>query len=600
MKPQKPIRSLLHKLVGIAALASICLVSPPARALMILSPPSFTSTTNAPLAGRLLVTTDVRSRVSVSVNDGTSTWTRDFLNYTNDHSEILAGFKPGRSNQITVTVRDSHQNAVTAPQPVVFNTDPLPSDYPKIVLFTNQPALMEPGYTLFRVVNNNTRQAYLTIVDNAAQVVWYSSTIPSTLEVKQMDNGDLFLPQAYSFLEANLMGEQVQSWPVVPAWGINSHDGTITDHGTILYISDYTRTVTNFPTSATNPNAPTAATAVLINRIVELSMTNSVMLTNWTLIDMLQPTRIDYLTFTIHNTDLGWDCEHANAVIQDPRDDSVIVSIRHQDAVIKFSRTTGQLKWILGPHENWASEFQPYLLTPVGTNFQWNYAQHSPTITAQGTIILYDDGNFRASPFAPGAADATNYSRAVEYSINEQTMEVTQVWDFGRTNGLQMYTDRLGSADVLPQTGNVLVHFGNVDYVNGLHPSPYSTKATLARIQEVTRTADPQVVFDMALFDYTNTSASYMGTYAYRSHRIPDLYGHLPQPVTDLEVQIAGGEPVLQFSGDQTRSYSVEASTDLGQWESLGLAVFNGDGNFSFTDSESSGFPERYYRVVTN
>src|SRR5262249_39332709 len=157
-------------------------------------------------------------------------------------------------------------------------------------------------------------------------------------------------------------------------------------------------------------------------QIVELSATNSALLNTWSLIDMLDPTRIDYLTFLIPFW--GVDAEHANAITEDPRDNSLIVSLRNQDAVVKFSRTTGQLKWILGPHQNWGPEWQPYLLNPVGPSFQWQYGQHAPVITPQGTLLLYDNGNLRAEPFDATVADADNYSRAVEYSIDETNMQV--------------------------------------------------------------------------------------------------------------------------------------------------------------------------------
>jgi hypothetical protein len=107
-------------------------------------------------------------------------------------------------------------------------------------------------------------------------------------------------------------------------------------------------------------------------------------------------------------------------------------------------------------------------------------------------------------------------------------------------------------------------------------------------------------VFDLAAFDYSNTNPMYRGTFAYRSHRIPDLYSHLPQPVTDLAVQFTNGNPTLQFSGDQTRSYSIQASSDLAQWTDIGTASFTGSGSFSFTDPASIEVPVRFYRVVTN
>ena len=164
--------------------------------------------------------------------------------------------------------------------------------------------------------------------------------------------------------------------------------------------------------------------------MVEISATNAAVLNTWSPINELDPRRISYLIVT---TPAGHGTPSTrNAVIEDPSDDSLIVSMRMQNAVIKFSRATGQLRWILGPPANWGPAWQPYLLTPVGDPFVWQYAQHAPILTPQGTLILFDNGNYRASPFDPTVPDSNNYSRAVEYSINEQTMEVSQVWDYGQ------------------------------------------------------------------------------------------------------------------------------------------------------------------------
>src|SRR5260370_27630919 len=136
MKVASP-RSLVCRLILISAFASIWLVSIQALALTITSPPTLSKATNAPLAGNLQLATDVPSRVSVSVNDGTTIWTHDFLGYGANHSLILLGFKPNQTNEVTVTARDQYQNAVTADQPVIFVTDPVPSHFPKLVLWTD-------------------------------------------------------------------------------------------------------------------------------------------------------------------------------------------------------------------------------------------------------------------------------------------------------------------------------------------------------------------------------------------------------------------------------------------------------------------------------
>jgi hypothetical protein len=397
--------------------------------------------------------------------------------------------------------------------------------------------------------------------------------------------------------EVNMLGQTVRTWVVPTAWRVNNHDGVPTDHGTILYMSDASRVVTNFPSSATDPHAPAITTNVLWQPIIEISYTNAALLNTWFPIDMLDPRRISYLTFTFHNA-MGWDWSHVNAVIEDPRDDSLIISMRHQNAVIKFARATGQIKWILGPHENWGPAFQPYLLTPVGTPFAWNYAQHAPQITPQGTLLLFDNGNYRASPFTAWVQDTNNYSRAVEYSINEDTMEVSQVWEY--TNpGETLFAWSVGKAEFLSQRENVLITFGNVTYVNGQYPSRYSTNAAMARIKEVTHDPVPEVVFDLALFDYSNTNKNYSGCFVYRSARIPDLYSVQPQAVADLAVTMIDGQPHLEFSGNDARTYVMEASTNLVDWDVIGVAEPSGTGEYDFQDGQANDFPARFYRVVT-
>src|SRR5580658_377175 len=90
------------------------------QALTVLSGPTFNPATNAPLAGVLALTTDAGSQVSVSVSDGTETWERDFFDYGTNHSLTVLGFKPGRTNQITVTVRDEYRNSLTVAKPLSF------------------------------------------------------------------------------------------------------------------------------------------------------------------------------------------------------------------------------------------------------------------------------------------------------------------------------------------------------------------------------------------------------------------------------------------------------------------------------------------------
>ena len=591
-------RPLLRNVMVFSLAFAVLGVSFCSRALTITSGPTFAIATNAPLAGVLQLTTDEASRVSVSVSDGQGSWQRNFYDFATTHYVPLLGFKPGRTNEITVTAYDRQRNPVTAAQPLVFITDPVPTNFPIITLLQADPAEMEPGYTLFRVGVHNELYWYVVIVDSAGQVVWYN-VAPTAGDLRRLDNADLFMPWTTNFVEMNLLGQTVNSWVAPTNLPINLHDGVPTDHGTILYLSTSSEMVGNYPTSMTNASAPLATAKILYEKVVEISDTNAALLNVWSPINVLDAERITYL---ISRWDGGWDSEHGNAVVEDPSDDSLIVSMRHQNAVVKISRATGQLRWILGPPANWGPAWQPYLLTPVGAPFVWQYGQHSPILTPQGTLLMFDNGNFRASPFDPPVPDANNYSRAVENSINEQTMEIAQVWDYGRTDVAQrLYADHEGNAEMQPSTGNVLIDFPAVSYVNGGAPSQYGPSATMARITEVTHDAVPQIVFDLEISMYANTNVSYKDCSVYRCHRIPDLYAHPAKPVADLSVNCENGPPQLEFSADDTRTYVVEASTNLVNWEAIGMAMEDEqqNGDFSFEDEQSDEFPARYYRVVT-
>src|SRR6266550_8207400 len=91
----------MRKNSTLAMVASLLLGTISSHAVTILSGPSFTQSTNAPLAGTLQLTTDIDSRVSILVEDGTEIWLRDFYDFGRTHSIPLLGFKPGRTNLLT-------------------------------------------------------------------------------------------------------------------------------------------------------------------------------------------------------------------------------------------------------------------------------------------------------------------------------------------------------------------------------------------------------------------------------------------------------------------------------------------------------------------
>lgn len=474
---------------------------------------------STPLAALLELETSGLSRVIVTVSDGIDESTKNFEEFNFNHALPVLGFKPNRNYTVTVRVLDV--DGVELIEPALFNltTDPLPEGFPQFSV-TSIPELMEPGVTLFEA------SGYLIAVNEIGEVVWYHDIqfFASFLDrdVRRMNNGNLLLllPRD-KIVEIDMLGNTLNLWHSSGSsdgeQGSISVDTTAFHHevfemesGNLLALSIEFRQFFNYPTSATNPLAPLETAILAGDLIVEFSSDGTIV-SQWSLLDMLDPYRINYSSLLglydgLFETVFGFaqetrDWSHGNAVIHDPSDDSIIVSLRHQDSVIKFSRQTGELIWILGPHENWdMEEFGQYLLTPQsGQEFFFQYHQHAPDITDEGTYIIFDNGNNRASPFDPTLPDSDNFSRAVEYDIDPFTKEVDIVWEYGQFEDETLYTFFIGDADYQPETGNVLITFG------GTQP---------ARLIEVTRTTPAQKVFDLSLFE----------NFTYRSERLPSLY----------------------------------------------------------------------------
>ena len=68
----------------------------------------------------------------------------------------------------------------------------------------------------------------------------------------------------------------------------------------------------------------------------------------------------------------------------------------------------------------------------------------------------------------------------------------------------------------------------------------------------------------------------------------------------DYEKNIyTNGHVQLLFVAEPGPAYGVEASTNLTDWELIGVAVDHGEGTFGFTDTNAALFPNRFYRVVS-
>ncbi len=434
---------------GFAALAAFLLIAcgdttPPS----FISPPSLKPNPNpaVPLAAIVSAVTDEPAELVIEISDGANEWAVPASGERAiEHERAVIGFRPGRKHRLFVSARDQDGNTTPGRHVLKFETAPLPGDFPPIETTVSVPERMEPGVTLFSPGKWPTggraddRYGLVLAVDAAGEVRWYYRSNENITDPRPLPNGNLLLRVGYKrAVEMDMLGNVVAQWHAArysdPAAVDKGPRGSIpvqteTFHheiqqmpsGNLLTLSTEMRRL-DYPTEV-KPGAPRKTAHVVGDVGVEFARDGSIV-NEWKLMDMLDPERIGYDSllpiwdWAYPQADGGTkDWSHGNSVFYDSADNSIIVSLRHQDAVVKFSRDTGRLVWILGTHKGWRDPWKRFLLEPQGP-LEWPYHQHAAKTTVRGTVMLFDNGNARAWPFdAPWEAKDT-YSRAVEYAVD--------------------------------------------------------------------------------------------------------------------------------------------------------------------------------------
>jgi hypothetical protein len=154
------------------------------------------------------------------------------------------------------------------------------------------------------------------------------------------------------------------------------------------------------------------------------------------------------------STGLGFgianDWTHSNSLAPTP-DGNLIISIRHQDMVVKISYNNGSgdghIIWRLGPQGDFASSV-PAGLTPYQF---FNSHQHDAEYQPNGLLTLFDNGNTRVSLYGGN-------SRGQGWQINEANMTATRVVNVD----LGAYSAAVGSAQQMASNYHFYLGFISV------------------------------------------------------------------------------------------------------------------------------------------
>jgi arylsulfate sulfotransferase len=202
------------------------------------------------------------------------------------------------------------------------------------------------------------------------------------------------------------------------------------------------------------------------------------------------------------------DWTHTNAILYSPDDHNILVSIRHQNWVLKvdFQDGTGNgdIIWKLG-------EGGTFKLIGGSDPVDWQYAQHdpgffSPNTTGTFDLGVMDNGDDRLYPTGSSCTPQANLPNSCRYS----TIPIFQIDETAKTATL-IYHDVLPAAWYNDFGGNIeQLENGDIEYdLCGLQtPKPHSL------VREVQQDADSTPVWSLSL-----TNGNF-----YRAFRVPSLY----------------------------------------------------------------------------
>jgi arylsulfate sulfotransferase len=455
-----------------------------------------------PTTGNVLV------QFGLDTNYGLTTWTQPVPSGGGAVNLFVAGMKGNTLYHMRGVVQFSDGSQfVDADQTFTTGAVP-PAQLPAITATTTAGMTPESGVELLDLVGGAATISPLLVTDLSGNVLWsYNPGLAALLAnpIKLLPNGHFLInfsggvDGANSVLqEVDLTGQLI--WQMT-ATDLNNalaaaacggdgcnvtvlgthHDFAILPNGHLIVIA------------ATENTQIIPGTTVIGDVIIDLDQNHKpVWLWN------------EFNHLDVHRQPFQFpDWTHTNAVIYSAGDGNLIVSMRHQNWLVKVDYANGtgagNIVWKLG--------YQGDFTLIGGTDpTDWFYAQHGPSFASTNTtgkfsLAVFDNGDDRVFP--PGVTCGTTGEPPCFYS----TVPILDLDETAKTATL-MFHPMAPSYSFFGGNGAVLKN-GNVEYCETT-----GGPGLAGDVYEVTQDSRAQTVWHMLI----------AGEYAYRGQRIPSFY----------------------------------------------------------------------------
>lgn len=479
------------------------------------------SPTSNPQVALYTLTLPFPGTVSVSfgpdTNYGKSTWTQS-SSVAGPVSILVAGMLPLTTYHMQAEV--NFTNGIVAQDSDHSFTTKAPLLQAQVAVTSTPGLTPQPGVEQLTLLNGPV--SGLVVTDLAGNTLW--SYVVSNPALGNQVQGAKLLPNGHFLLTLGQNSAYPFGGSSLPQGAINSAieidlagniirqittaelSAELTTAGYNLQLQEFHHDITELPNGhwivlanafksfQDLPGAP-GTTNVLGDIVVDLD-TNLQPVWVWNAFDHLD----------VNRRPMGFpDWTHSNAIVYSPTDGNLILSMRHQNWVLKLDYRngagTGNIVWHLGQDGDFA-------LMNGNAPTDWFYAQHYPSVFSTATagkftMGLVDNGDDRE--FAPGVQCGTPGAPACQYT----TIPVFQIDETAMTATLLFH--QVLDPSLYSAWGGSMIELANGDFEYDLAGLATGGSA----IFEVTNSPTPRTVWQL---NTTGSSPIYRGT------RIASLY----------------------------------------------------------------------------
>jgi arylsulfate sulfotransferase len=475
----------------------------------VVAPGQVTSTVNVQVASFTIAPAapgNVSVQFGTDTNYGLTTWTQPVPTGGGAVSLFVAGMKGNTLYHMRGVVQFSDGTQYMDPDQT-FTTQALPAAQLPVISTTTTPGLTpQNGVELLDLVDAPPSVAPVAVTDLYGNVLWtYNPGFAGIASnpIKLLSNGHFLINFSGALAdgsnsvlqEVDLTGKLI--WQMTAA-DLNKALATATCTGCNITVVGTHHDFVMLPNGHLIVIAATqqviSGTTVTGDVLIDLDQNhNPVWL--WNEFDHLDINRRPYL-FP--------DWTHTNAILYSPDDGNLIISIRHQNWLVKVDYANGtgagDIIWHLG--------YQGDFTLVGGTDpTDWFYAQHGPSFTTTNTtgqfgMAVFDNGDDRVFP--SGVTCGATGEPACLYS----TVPLLSLDETAKTATLTFHV----TAPTYSFFGgnNALLKNGDVEFCEAAE----SATVLAGDVYEITQGGSAQTVWHMKI----------TGQWVYRGQRIPSMY----------------------------------------------------------------------------